>query len=47
MVEALALSAEGKIHSEFEVLKLQDLNECLDRVRKGDSRGKLVVKILD
>ena len=42
MLAALELSAIGKICPKFEVLKLQDLNECLDRVKRGEVRGKLV-----
>ena len=47
MVKVLALTAGGMIHSEVEVLKLGDLNECLDRVAKGGVRGKLIVHISD
>ena len=42
MLATLELSAIGKICPKFEVLKLQDLNECLDRVKRGEVRGKLV-----
>jgi D-arabinose 1-dehydrogenase-like Zn-dependent alcohol dehydrogenase len=45
MFAALELAAAGRIKSEFEVLKLHDLNEGLDRVKTGDVRGKLIVAI--
>lgn len=47
MLKVLQLSAQGLITSEFEVSQLHDLNTCLDRVAKGDTRGKLVVRISD
>ena len=47
MLKVLELTAGGTIHSEVEVVKLRDLNECLDRVAKGNVRGKLVVDISD
>jgi D-arabinose 1-dehydrogenase-like Zn-dependent alcohol dehydrogenase len=45
MRAALELAAQGKVSSEFEVAPLRNLNRCLDRVKRGDVRGKLVVKI--
>jgi D-arabinose 1-dehydrogenase-like Zn-dependent alcohol dehydrogenase len=42
---ALELARAGRVKSEFEVLKLNGLNEGLDRVKTGDVRGKLVVAI--
>lgn len=45
--EALQLSADGIIVNHIEVLGLKRLNDALDRMKKGDVFGKLVVDLHD
>ena len=43
--QALRLSVSGKVKCVVEVLKLDDLNLALDRLKRGEVLGKLVVEL--
>lgn len=43
--EALKLVQEGKVRPIIVEKKLEDIQECLDLLEKGDGVGKFVVKL--
>ena len=45
MKRAMQASAAGKITSKIEILKLEDLNLAMDRIKAGKVLGKLVVDL--
>lgn len=45
ILDALALAAAGKIKVVTEVLKLEDINSALDRIKEAKVTGRLVVSI--
>jgi propanol-preferring alcohol dehydrogenase len=43
--EAMQLSASGKVRCEFDVMSLLELNEALDKIKKGEVLGKIVLDV--
>lgn len=45
MEEAIEISASGQVRCETEVMGLHDLNTALDRVKRGEVLGKIVLDL--
>lgn len=45
MQEAIGFAAEGKVKATVHAAKLEDINEVLDKLKKGDVEGRIVLEI--
>jgi propanol-preferring alcohol dehydrogenase len=45
MCEVLELAAAGKLACEIEVVKLEQANEVLERMQRGEITGRAVIKM--
>lgn len=43
--EALSISASGSVKSKIEVISLSKINTALNRVKRGDVMGKLILDL--
>jgi alcohol dehydrogenase, propanol-preferring len=45
MIEAIKISASGQVKCETEVMGLHDLNIALDKLKRGEMLGKIVLDL--
>ena len=45
MQEAIAFAVEGKVKATVHTAKLEDINEILEQMKKGEIEGRIVLEI--
>ena len=45
--EALAFAGEGKVHTVYSEDRIENINPILDRLRKGEIEGRVVLRLTD
>lgn len=45
MQEAIAFDVEGKVKATVHTAKLEDINEILEQMKKGEIEGRIVLEI--